>query len=76
MTKTPVEVPDELYKELSQHFGAEEILELTASIAWENYRARFNHALEIDSGGFSEGAYCPLPEASRPRQSLESVEKP
>ncbi len=65
MTKTPVEVPDELFKALGRHFADEEILELTASIAWENYRARFNHALEIGSGGFSEGAYCPLPE-SRP----------
>jgi hypothetical protein len=32
-------------------------LELTADIAHENYRARFNHALEIDS----DNLYCPLP---------------
>ncbi len=76
MTKTPVEVPDGLYKELSQRLSAEQILELTASIAWENYRARFNHALEIEAGGFSEGTYCPLPEQFPTReQSSESTEK-
>ncbi len=62
LTRTPVEVPDELFKQLREHFDESELLELTAVIAWENYRARFNHALGIESGGFSEGAYCPLPE--------------
>ncbi len=62
LTRTPVEVSDDLFKQLREQFDESELLELTAVIAWENYRARFNHALEIGSGGFSEGAYCPLPE--------------
>ncbi|TDI99454.1 MAG: carboxymuconolactone decarboxylase family protein [Deltaproteobacteria bacterium] len=62
LTRTPVEVPNELFTQLREHFDESELLELTAVIAWENYRARFNHALGIGSGGFSEGAYCPLPE--------------
>ncbi len=37
---------------------------LPAQIAWENWRARFNHALGIEAHGFSEGAYCPIPEPS------------
>ena len=65
MTQTPVEVPDSLFDKLREHFNDRQLVELTSCIAWENYRARFNHALEIGSGGFSEGAYCPLPE-SRP----------
>ncbi len=62
MTKTPVEVPDVLFAALREHFDEAQIVELTAAIAWENYRARFNHALDVSSQGFSEGAYCPLPE--------------
>jgi alkylhydroperoxidase family enzyme len=61
-TKTPVDVSDELFAALSAHFSAAQLVELTAVIAWENYRARFNHALDIGAQGFSEGAYCPLPE--------------
>ncbi len=62
MTLTPVEVPDELFAELRHHFDEAQLVELTAAIAWENYRARFNHAFGIEAQGFSKGAYCPLPE--------------
>jgi hypothetical protein len=37
-------------------------VELTATIAWENYRARFDHAFGIEAQGFSEGAFCAVPE--------------
>ncbi len=36
----------------------------SSAIAWENFRARLYPALEVESGGFSEGAYGPLPERS------------
>lgn len=62
MTKTPVEVSDELVQELSKHFDERELVELTGAIAWENWRARFNHALGIEAHGFTEGAFCPIPE--------------
>ena len=62
MTNTPVEVPDALFARLREHFAEAELVELTAAIAWENYRARFDHAFGIGAQGFSEGAYCPLPE--------------
>ncbi len=64
MTNTPVEVPDALFARLREHFAEAELVELTAAIAWENYRARFDHAFGIEAQGFSEGAYCPLPERS------------
>jgi len=64
MTNTPVEVPDALFARLRQHFADAQLVELTAAIAWENYRARFDHAFGIEAQGFSEGAYCPLPERS------------
>jgi AhpD family alkylhydroperoxidase len=62
MTRTPVLIPDDLFGELRRHFDEAQLVELTAAIALENYRARFNHAFGIGSQGFSEGAYCPLPE--------------
>lgn len=62
MTVTPVEIPDELFAELEKNFDSRQIVELTSSIAWENYRARFNHALGIEAEGFSKKHYCPLPQ--------------
>ena len=62
MTKTPVEVPDALFAALREHFDEAQLVELTAAIAWENYRARFDHALGVEAQGFSGGAYCALPE--------------
>ncbi len=62
MTETPVEVPDALFAQLRQHFSEAQMVELTAAIAWENYRARFDHAFGIEAQDFSAGAYCPLPE--------------
>ena len=62
MTKTPVNVTDELVARLREHFDEAQIVELTTAIAIENLRARFNNALEIPPAGFSEGMSCPLPE--------------
>ena len=62
ITKTPADVPDELFTKLRQHFNEAQLVELTATIAWENYRARFNRAFGIESQNFSEHAYCPMPE--------------
>ncbi len=62
MTQTSVSVPDELFEALEKEFSEKQLVELSAAIAWENYLARLNHALEIPAHGFSEGAYCPIPE--------------
>jgi len=61
MTRTPVEVPDALFAELRAQFSERQLVELTSAIAWENYRARFDHALGLESEGFTEGAACALP---------------
>lgn len=68
MTSTPVTVPDALFAALRARLDEAQILEITAAIAWENYRARFNHALDIGAQGFSEGAFCVV--AERPGHSL------
>lgn len=63
MTKTPVEVPEDLFDALQRVFDERQLVELTSAIAWENYRARFNHAFGIESEGFYKGALCLLPQA-------------
>jgi alkylhydroperoxidase family enzyme len=61
MTRTPVDVPDELFAGLQRQFNPKQMVELTSAIAWENYRARFDHAFGIEAEGFSAGAFCVLP---------------
>jgi hypothetical protein len=46
---------------LRQHFDPRQMVELTSAIAWEQYRARFDHAFGIESEGFSAGAVCAVP---------------
>src|SRR5262245_20229509 len=68
LSTTPVEVPDALHEELRKHFSPAQLVELTSAIAWENYRARFNHALGMESEGFAAGAACALPTANATRR--------
>jgi alkylhydroperoxidase family enzyme len=61
VTATPVEVSNDLFAKLQRRFTERQLVELTSAIAWENYRARFDHAFGIEAEGFSKGAFCPLP---------------
>jgi len=61
MTSTPVEVSNALFARLAERFSEAALVELTSAIAWENYRARFDHAFGIEGENFSEGAVCALP---------------
>jgi AhpD family alkylhydroperoxidase len=61
MTQTPVEVADALFANLREKFTDAQLVELTATLAWENYRARFDHAFGVESEGFTQGNYCALP---------------
>ena len=49
MTITGREVTDELFAQLREHFTGDEIVELTAIIAWENASSKFNRALRVPS---------------------------
>jgi alkylhydroperoxidase family enzyme len=62
ISRTPADVDDALFARLRERFSDRQIVELTTAIALENFRARFNHALGIDPQGFSEGAFCVIPE--------------
>ena len=61
MTQTPVEVAEALFAKLREKFSEAQLVELTANIAWENYRARFDHAFGVEAEGFAEGSYCAVP---------------
>ena len=61
MSKTPASVTNDLFGALREHFDEAQMVELTTAIAWENHRARSNHALGMGSQGFSEGSLCLLP---------------
>jgi alkylhydroperoxidase family enzyme len=62
LTRTPATVNDDLFADLRAEFSEPQLVELATAIAWENYRARFNRTFGILADGFSEGAFCPLPE--------------
>ena len=56
MTYTGRKVDDALFGRLKEKFSEPQIVELTAAIALENFRSKFNPALGVESQGF-----CLLP---------------
>ena len=51
MADTPSNVSEDLYAELRRHFSEEQLIELTAAAALENYRARYNRVFDVGSDG-------------------------
>ena len=49
MTITGRDVSDELFARLRTHYDDDAIVELTATIAWENASSKFNRALRVPS---------------------------
>ena len=62
ISKTPIDVPDELFARVRACFDEGQIIELTYAAAIENFRARINKALGLESQHYSEGAVCAIPE--------------
>ncbi|TMA05113.1 MAG: hypothetical protein E6J89_19455 [Deltaproteobacteria bacterium] len=56
MTYTGKRVSERFFKRLKNHFTDEELVELAAIIALENFRSKFNPVFAVESQGF-----CPLP---------------
>jgi AhpD family alkylhydroperoxidase len=59
--RTPVEVTDELFVRMKEHFSDQQLVELTALLTLVNLD-RFNAAFRIGSAGFSEGMVCVPPD--------------
>jgi len=51
LADTPANVSDELYAELRRHFSEDQLIELAASAALENFRARNNRVFDVGSDG-------------------------
>jgi len=56
MTYTNKRVTDRFFNRLKRHFTEEELVELAAVIALENFRSKFNPVFAVEAQGF-----CPLP---------------
>jgi alkylhydroperoxidase family enzyme len=56
MTYTSKRVTDKFFNRLQKHFTDEELVELAAVIALENFRSKFNPVFGIEANNF-----CPLP---------------
>lgn len=57
LADTPANVSDELYTELRRHFSENELIELAADAAQENFRARWNRVFDVGS----DSLYCEIP---------------
>ena len=49
MLATPANISDDLYARLREKFSEEQLLQLSAQIAFENYRARLNRVFDVGS---------------------------
>ncbi len=56
MTAASVEISDELYARLRAHYDETQLVELAATAAMENFRARFNRVFQIEPNAL----YCPV----------------
>ena len=58
ITYTDRQVDDAFFAELKKHFSEAQIVELTAAVALENFRSKFNPTLGVEAQGF-----CMVPAA-------------
>jgi alkylhydroperoxidase family enzyme len=56
MTYTGQRVTDEFFEQLKRYYSEEELVELAAIIALENFRSKFNPVFAVEAQDF-----CPLP---------------
>jgi alkylhydroperoxidase family enzyme len=52
MTITGQRVDEALFARVRAHFSEAQVVELTAAVALENFRSKFNVALGIEAQGF------------------------
>lgn len=62
MVATPSNISDDLYARLRAQFSEEQLMELSAQIAFENFRARLNRVFDVGS----DDLYAPAKLQSQP----------
>jgi alkylhydroperoxidase family enzyme len=70
--RTPVEVTDELFARMKEHFTDEQLVEITALLTVVNLD-RFNAAFGVGSAGFSEGMVCVVPDRPAANSPIAKV---
>jgi len=70
--RTPVEVTDELFARMREHFSDEQLVEITALLTLVNVD-RFNAAFGIGAAGFSEGMVCVPPDRPAASTTLARI---
>jgi len=70
--RTPVEVTDELFAQMKEHFSDEQLVEITALLTLVNLD-RFNAAFGIGSAGFSDGMVCVTPDRPVANPTLAKI---
>lgn len=65
MSAGTVEISDVLYARLKKHFDDAQMVELAATAAMENFRARFNRVFQIEPNAL----YCPIEGKQSPKGS-------
>lgn len=54
MTLSDTDVDDVLFERVAQLYSSEEIVELTCTVAFENFLSKFHRALRVESQGFCQ----------------------
>jgi AhpD family alkylhydroperoxidase len=57
LTATPANLDNAFFVEMQKHYTEEQLIELAATVAHENFRARFNRAFDVGS----DELFRPLP---------------
>jgi len=70
--RTPVEVTDELFAQMKEHFSDKQLVEITAHLMVVNID-RFNAAFGISSAGFSDGLVCVAPDRPAANPALTRI---
>jgi len=72
MSATPVSVDETLRDRLEARLGPKRLVELTAYVALENQRSRFNAAMGVLPQGWSRVCALPTPSAGSQREAAKS----
>jgi 4-carboxymuconolactone decarboxylase len=70
--RTPVEVTDELFTQMKEHFTNKQLVEITALLTVVNID-RFNAAFGVGPAGFSEGMVCVPPDRPATNPALTRI---
>lgn len=62
MTQWPVEISEELFARARAFFDEPQLVELAATAALENFRARFNRVFDVEPNAL----YCPIDQEHGP----------